>query len=85
VRVVGSEAISAVTAISGGYMKSKKIDGKFRVVGETKIEHGARGGGVGKHKMSDGVQHVGHVPADVGQFDQQHGVAPGAGSKDDGE
>jgi len=66
-------------------MKRQKVDGKFRVGGETKIEHGACGGGVPKHKMSDGVRHVGHMPADVGRFDQDHGVAPGAGGKDDGE
>lgn len=65
--------------------KSAKVDGKFRVGGETKIPHGARGGGVPGHKMSDSVKHVSHVPSDVGKFDQHHGVAPGAGSKNDGE
>jgi hypothetical protein len=51
-------------------MKTKKVDGKLRVGGETKIPHGARGGGVGTHKMSKGVRHIGHVPSDAGQFDQ---------------
>jgi hypothetical protein len=66
-------------------MKCKKVDGKFRVGGETKIPHGARGGGVPAHKMSDTVQHVGHVPSDAGQFDQDHGMATDAGNESDGE
>lgn len=45
----------------------------------------AEGGGVPGHKMSDGVQHIGQVPSDVGKFDQDHGIATGAGRKDDGE
>jgi hypothetical protein len=66
-------------------MKKQKVDGKFRLGGETRIPDGARGGGVPKHKMSDGVKHIGHVPSNVKDFDQDHGVAPGAGRKDDGE
>jgi hypothetical protein len=66
-------------------MKSKKIDTKVRVGGSATIPDGARGGGVGKHQMSDGVKHIGHMPSDVGKFDQDTGVAPGPGSKNDGE
>ena len=56
-------------------MKTQKVDGKLRVGGKIKIDEGARGGGVPKHKMSDGVKHIGHVPADLDQFDQHHGNA----------
>jgi hypothetical protein len=66
-------------------MKKPKVDGKLRVGGGTKIHHGARGGGVPAHTMSDGTHHVGHIPPDVNKFDQDHGVAPGAGKKGDGK
>jgi hypothetical protein len=65
-------------------MKTKKVDGKLRVGGETTIPHGARGGGVGTHKMSKGVRHIGHVPADANQFDK--GIPAGDSKKNqDGE
>jgi len=63
-------------------MKKAKVDGKVRIGGSTTIEHGARGGGVPAHKMSEHIP-VGHVPADADQFDQDHGVAPSAGSNSD--
>jgi hypothetical protein len=50
------------------------------------IPHGNKSGGMGPdHSMSLNVHHVNLVPSDVGQFDQHHGVAPGAGGKGDGE
>ena len=63
-------------------MKTKKVDGKFRVGGEGKIKP-VGDIGIGKHKMSDGVKHVGHIPSDAGNFDHHHGVAPGAGRDND--
>ena len=45
-------------------MKKQKVDGKFRVGGKPDGTHAT---GVGKHEMSDGVKHVGHVPKDAGK------------------
>lgn len=63
-------------------MKTKKVDGKFRVGGESKIKP-VGDVGIGKHEMSDGVKHVGHIPSDVSKFDQHHGVAPSTGRDKD--
>jgi hypothetical protein len=55
--------------------KSGKVDSKVRVGGSAVIDHGARGGGVGKHSMSENVEHVNRVPSDLSEFDQHHGNA----------
>ena len=56
-------------------MKSKKamVDNKIRVGGSATIPHGNKSGGMGPdHSMSEGVHHIGHVPADAGKFDRDH-------------
>jgi len=46
-------------------MKSAKTGGKVRPKDNAKPSHGPMAVGVGRHEMSEGVEHIGHVPSGV--------------------
>jgi hypothetical protein len=58
-------------------MKKPKVDNKVRIGGKTQIPHGARGGGVPRHEMSDSVQHIGVAPTPAEEAEKLAGDCGG--------